>query len=79
MRQAVTMRMPARAARGMWRAKGAKANMVTATATAEKTPDHWEWSLPSHPEGDGSGGPNQDAQPPEGEHLEHLEHFQEKY
>jgi len=46
---------------------------------AEKTPDHWEWSLPSHPEGDGSGGPNQDAQPPEGEHLEHLEHFQEKY
>jgi hypothetical protein len=46
---------------------------------AEKTPDHWEWSLPPRPEGDGSGGASQDAQTPGAEYLEHLEHLQEKY
>jgi hypothetical protein len=40
--------------------------------SAQKTPNHWEWSLPPSPEGDGSGGSSQDAQPREGEHLEHL-------
>ena len=37
---------------------------------AEKMPDHWEWSLPRS-QRDASGG--QDAQAPEGDHLEHLE------
>jgi hypothetical protein len=37
---------------------------------AEKTPDHWEWSLP-RPQAGGTEG--QDAQAPEGDHLEHLE------
>jgi hypothetical protein len=36
---------------------------------AEKMPDHWEWSLPRS-QGDASG--EQDAQTPEGDHLEHL-------
>jgi hypothetical protein len=36
---------------------------------AKKTPDHWEWSLP-RPLRDAGGG--QDAQTPEGDHLEHL-------
>ena len=46
---------------------------------ASKVSDHWEWSLPPRPEGDGSGGSSQDAQTPGGEYLEHLEHLQEKY
>jgi hypothetical protein len=37
---------------------------------AEKTPDHWEWSLP-RPQGAASG--EQDAQALEGDHLEHLD------
>jgi AAA domain len=45
---------------------------------ASKVSDHWEWSLPPRPQGDGDGS-NQDAQAPGGEHLEHLEHLQEKY
>jgi hypothetical protein len=32
---------------------------------ASKLPDHWEWSLPPRPEGDGSGS-SQDVQIPEG-------------
>jgi hypothetical protein len=45
---------------------------------ASKVSDHWEWSLPLRPQGDGDGS-SQDVQTPEGEHLEHLEHLQEKY
>jgi hypothetical protein len=38
---------------------------------AEKTPDHWEWSLPPRPPGGDAG--EQDAQAPGADHLEHLD------
>ena len=40
MRKAASISSPARDARGMYWAKGANKSTVTATAIAEKTPDH---------------------------------------